>query len=204
MKKIKVGLIGFGVIGSGVVKVLSENGDTIRERLGASIELVKIADLDIESDRGTPVEPSLLTTDAHQILEDPEIDIIIELIGGLEPAGAFILKALNNGKHAVTANKALLAKHGDEIFKVAEERHKCVGFEASVGGAIPIIRSIKEAFIANLLNAISRLVQGDNSRNLDRLKHTVILITFYPRKGMYDITIADGEAYPPTGHIITF
>lgn len=169
MKKIKVGLIGFGVIGSGVVKVLSKNGDTIRQRLGASIELVKIADLDIESDRGTPVEPSLLTTDAHEILDDPEIDIIIELIGGLEPARAFILKALNNGKHVVTANKALLAKHGDEIFKVAEERHKCVGFEASVGGAIPIIRSIKEAFIANRFKVIEGIVNGTANYILSKM-----------------------------------
>lgn len=169
MKTIKVGLIGFGVIGSGVVKVLAENGDTIRERLGASIELVKIADLDIKSDRGVAVEPSLLTTDAHQILDDPEIDIVIELIGGLEPARAFILKALNNGKHAVTANKALLAKHGDEIFKAAKERHKGVGFEASVGGAIPIIRSIKEAFIANRFTVIEGIVNGTANYILSKM-----------------------------------
>lgn len=169
MKSIKVGLIGFGIIGTGVVRVLSDNGDIIRKRLGASVDLVKIADLDIVTDRGVPVDRSLLTTDAGQILDDPEIDIVIELIGGLEPARKFILKALGNGKHAVTANKALLAKHGEEIFKMAEDNQRTIGFEASVGGAIPIIRSIKEAFVANRFKVIEGIVNGTANYILSKM-----------------------------------
>lgn len=169
MKVIKIGLIGFGTIGSGVVKILAENGEMIRKRLGASVEIAKIADLDIETDRGVAVDRSLLTTDANRLFDDPEIDIIIELIGGYEPARQFILKAMEKGKHVVTANKALLAKHGEEIFSAAEKNHITLGFEASVGGAIPIIRSIKEAFVANRCRLIDGIVNGTANYILSKM-----------------------------------
>ena len=113
MRKIKVGIIGFGTIGSGVVKVLMTNGVTIRQRLGAEVEVVKIADLDITTDRGVQVDSKLLTTDVREVIENPEVDVVVELIGGYEPAKSFILQAIAGGKHVVTANKALLANNGD-------------------------------------------------------------------------------------------
>jgi len=169
MKSIKIGLIGFGTIGAGVVKILGKNGDIIRKRLGASVEIAKIADLDIETDRGVAVDRSLLTTDASQLFNDPEIDIIIELIGGYDPARQFILQAMENGKHVVTANKALLAKHGEELFTAAEKHRVTLGFEASVGGAIPIIRSIKEGFVANRFTLIDGIVNGTANYILSKM-----------------------------------
>ena len=160
MKNVKIGLIGFGTIGAGVVRILTENADVIQQRLGAILEIGKIADLDITTDRGVHVERGVLTTNADDVLDDPEIKIVIELIGGYEPARSFLLKALQNGKHVVTANKALLAKHGDEIFSAADDKGLGIGFEAAVGGAIPIMRSIGEAFYANRFRAIEGIVNG--------------------------------------------
>jgi len=169
MDTVKVGLIGFGTIGVGVVKILTSNADQIQQRLGASLRLVKIADLDITTDRGVDVDPSLLTTDVAEVIDNPEIDIVIELIGGYEPARTFILKAIANGKHVITANKALIAKHGDEIFTAVQEKSLSIGFEAAVGGAIPIIRSIKEAFVANRIHTIEGIVNGTANYILSKM-----------------------------------
>lgn len=169
MKTIKVGLIGFGVIGSGVVRILDSSAEIIRQRLGASVELVKIADLDITSDRGVPVPPDSLTTRADEVLDHPEIEIVIELMGGYEPARTFLLKALANGKHVVTANKALLATHGDEIFAAVDKNRLSIGFEAAVGGAIPVIRSIREAFVANHFTAVEGIVNGTANYILSKM-----------------------------------
>ena len=169
MKTVKVGLIGFGTIGCGMVKILQDNQSQIQSRLGAVLELVKIADLDITTDRGVKVDAGMLTTDAKEVLDHPDIDIVVELIGGYEPARSFILQAIENKKHVVTANKALLAKHGDEVFAAAEKNHIAVGFEASVGGAIPIIRSIKEAFVANRIQAIEGIVNGTANYVLSKM-----------------------------------
>jgi len=169
MKNVKIGLIGFGTIGAGVVKILADNADVIRQRLGATLEIGKIADLDITTDRGVQVGKGVLTTDANAVLDDPEIEIVIELIGGYEPARSFVLKALENGKHVVTANKALLAKHGEEIFSLADKKGLGIGFEAAVGGAIPIIRSIREAFSANRISAIEGIVNGTANYILSKM-----------------------------------
>ena len=169
MKTIKVGLIGFGTIGCGVVKILQDNQDIIQDRLGASVEVVKIADLDITTDRGVKVESGVLTTNIDEVLDHQDIDVVVELIGGYEPARTFILKAIKNKKHVVTANKALLAKHGEEIFSAAEKNNVGVGFEASVGGAIPIIRSIKEAFVANRIQAIEGIMNGTANYILSKM-----------------------------------
>jgi homoserine dehydrogenase len=160
MKTIPVGLIGFGAIGSGVVKILTDSADLIRQRLGAEIRIVKVADLDIKTDRGVKVDAKILTTSAQELIDDPQVSIVVELMGGYEPARTFLLKAIANGKHVVTANKALLAKHGDEIFSAVEKKRVSIGFEGSVGGAIPIIRSIKEAFVANPFTVIEGIVNG--------------------------------------------
>ena len=169
MKKINVGLIGFGTIGAGVAKILAENQEVIQKRLGAAVCLAKIADLDITTDRGINVEDGVLTTSVDDIIKNPEIDIVIELIGGYEPARTLILKALKNNKHVVTANKALLAKHGDELFETVEEKGLSIGFEASIGGAIPIIRSIREGFVANRIQAIEGIVNGTANYILSKM-----------------------------------
>ncbi|MEJ2520749.1 MAG: homoserine dehydrogenase, partial [Desulfuromonadales bacterium] len=120
MRKIKVGLLGFGTIGTGVVKIIQQNQALLASRLGANIELVRVADLDTTTDRGVSLPEGILTADAQGLLKDPEVQIVIELIGGYEPARSFVLQAIAQGKHVVTANKALLALHGDEIFRAAE------------------------------------------------------------------------------------
>src|SRR4030066_786861 len=143
MKKINVGIVGFGTVGTGTAKILIENSLLIEERVGTPIVVKKIADHDIEKERGLNVDPAILTKDANEILNDPEIDIVVELIGGYGFAKEFFLKAIDKGKHGVTANKALLAVHGDEIFRAAYRKGVDIGFEASVGGGIPIIRALR-------------------------------------------------------------
>jgi len=131
MKPIQIGLLGFGTVGTGVARMLIENADVIQARVGASLNLKFIADIEIKKDRGLPIDPNILTTDASMVVDDPEIDIIIEMIGGEGIAKEFILQAIDNGKHVVTANKALLAKHGNQIFKKAGEKGVDVAYEAS-------------------------------------------------------------------------
>lgn len=169
MRKIKVGIIGFGTIGSGVVKILASSKDIIRQRLGAEIEVAKIADLDVSSDRGVVVDSNLLTTDTKEVVDNPEVDIVVELMGGYEPARSLMLQAIAGGKHVVTANKALLAKHGDEIFSAVEDQQVAIGFEGAVAGAIPIIRSIREAFVANEITAIEGIVNGTANYILSKM-----------------------------------
>lgn len=160
MNSIGVGLLGFGTVGSGTAKILVENRDVIASRLGIALELKRIADLDITTDRGVRIDPGVLTTDAAEVIEDPDIDIVIELIGGYEPAKGFLLQAIDQGKHVVTANKALLASHGGEIFAAATEKEVDVGFEASVGGGIPLIQSIKEGLVANRVQGLFGILNG--------------------------------------------
>jgi len=169
MNSIKAGLLGFGTIGSGVVKVFQKNGALMQERLGVPVELVKIADLDITSDRGVAVDAAILTTDANAVLEDPEIQVVIELIGGYEPARTFVLQAIGQGKHVVTANKALLAKHGSEIFAAAEAAGVNVLFEAAVGGGIPVISAIRENLGANQIKSLFGILNGTCNYILTRM-----------------------------------
>jgi homoserine dehydrogenase len=160
MGAIKAGLLGFGTIGTGVVRVFQENAEILRKRLGRPVELIKIADLDITSDRGVRVPAGLLTTNVEEVISHPDIDIVIELIGGYEPAKSFILKAINNGKHIITANKALMAVHGQEILAAANEKGVQVMFEAAVGGGIPIISAIKENLCANNFSNVLGILNG--------------------------------------------
>ena len=160
MKEISLGLIGFGTIGSGVIKLLRDNADLLQDRLGAKLVIKKIADLDLLTPRAVAVDAALLTTDARSILNDPGIDIVIELMGGYEPARTFILAALHNKKHVVTANKALLATHGNEVFAAAEQEGVNIGFEASVGGTIPVIKTLKESLVANNIKSVLGIVNG--------------------------------------------
>ncbi len=169
MKEIKVGLIGFGTVGAGVVKILQKNSRIIEKRMGARVVLKRIADIDIERDRGVKLGPGVLTSKADEVIKDPEIDIVMELIGGIEPAKAFILKAIRHRKHIVTANKALLALHGDEIFRTAHRFGVDVNFEASVGGGIPLIRSIKEGLVANRIQSIFGILNGTSNYILTKM-----------------------------------
>ena len=123
MKTIKIGVLGFGTIGTGVIKTLQKQQALLQSRVGVRLEIKKIADLDISTPRDVTIDSALLTTDAYEILNDPEIEIVVELIGGYEPAKTFILQAIQQGKHVVTANKALLAVHGQEIFDAASRHH---------------------------------------------------------------------------------
>ena len=169
MEKVKVGMIGFGTVGSGVVKILQKNSKLIEKRMGAKIVLKRIADIDVKTDRGVKLRPGILTTKADDVIKDPEINIVLELIGGIEPAKTFILKAIQNGKHIITANKALLALHGDEIFRAAQHSGVDVNFEASVGGGIPLIRSIKEGLVANRIHSIFGILNGTSNYILSKM-----------------------------------
>ena len=166
---IAIGLIGYGTVGSGVAKILTTNAGDIRRRLGIPLELRKVADLNIISDRGVSLPPDILTTDARQIFDDPEIDIVIELIGGDDPAKRFLLEAMAKGKHVVTANKALLAVHGEELFQAALRKGVDIGFEASVCGGIPILRSLTEGLAANRLRSLYGIVNGTSNYILTRM-----------------------------------
>ena len=169
MKEIQVGLIGFGTVGTGVVKILREKGDLLSSLVGVPIKLKRIADQDLNRDRGVPVPKGVLTDQVEQILEDPDISIVIELIGGLEPARSFILKALEKGKHVVTANKALLAHKGNEIFKKAMDSKLDVGFEASVCGGIPVILALQQGLVANEIESIFGIFNGTSNFILTRM-----------------------------------
>ncbi len=163
MDRVNIGLIGFGTVGTGLVKILQENGKVLEKRLGVPIVLKRIVDQDVTRDRGVKVNPALLTTKVSDVLDDPEVSIVVELIGGLEPARTFVLQAIERGKHVVTANKALLAVHGAEIFKAADEAGVDIGFEGSVGGGIPIIRSMKEGLVANKIQVIFGILNGTSN-----------------------------------------
>jgi homoserine dehydrogenase len=169
MDQVNVGIIGFGTVGSGTVQILLENRDLITSRVGSEIVIKKIADLDLDRDRGIALAPGLLTKDAMEIIEDPQIDIVVELIGGLRQAKDYILLSLERGKHVVTANKALLAEHGKEIYRAAEKHGVSLAFEASVGGGIPVIRTLREGLSANRIRTIMGILNGTSNYILTRM-----------------------------------
>jgi homoserine dehydrogenase len=160
MKKISIGLIGMGNIGTGVVKLLTQNEKLIAERLGAKLVLKKIADINLKAARELKLPKSMLTLNAKDVIDDPEISVVIELVGGYEPARTFVLESIRNGKHVITANKAMLATYGNQIFTAAQKKGVDIGFEASVGGTIPIIKTLKESMAANRFNSIVGIMNG--------------------------------------------
>jgi homoserine dehydrogenase len=169
MHDIKLGLIGFGTIGTGVAKLLQQNDTLLAEKLGVRLELKRVADLDIVTDRGVVLPPGVLTSDASQVLDDPEISVVIELIGGYEPARSFVLRAIENGKHVVTANKALLALHGQEIYAAAARRGVEVLYEAAVGGGIPVLSAIKGNLAGNRFSSVLGILNGTCNYILSRM-----------------------------------
>lgn len=166
MRTINVGLLGCGTVGSGVVKLFQEHPDLLDRRVGAKLRIRKVA---VRSAPRVPVDAKLLTKEAMEVVRDPQIDIIVELIGGTDAAKALCLEAVANGKHLVTANKALLAEHGLEIYRAAAEKRVDLGFEASVCGAIPIIRSVKEGLVANRILSIMGIVNGTTNYILTKM-----------------------------------
>jgi homoserine dehydrogenase len=159
-REVGVGLIGLGTVGSGVWKLIEQNRSLIEERTGVSLKIRKICVRDLKKKREVSVPPELLTANPDDVLKDPEIQIVAELMGGLEPAGTLVLKALEKGKHVVTANKALLADRAPAIFKKAAEKGLGVGFEASVAGGIPILKAIREGFVANRIKEVYGIING--------------------------------------------
>jgi len=167
-----VGLIGLGTIGTGVVKVLQRNAAVIEQRLGLPLRLVRVSDLDLERDRGVDLRGVRFDADAEGLIADPDVAIVIELIGGYDAARRLILRSLEAGKHVVTANKALLALHGSEIFAAAARHGVDVGFEASVAGGIPILRSIREGLVANRIESVHGIMNGTTNYVLTQMEST--------------------------------
>jgi homoserine dehydrogenase len=170
MKEIGIGILGFGTVGAGVVEGIQQNGDVITERTGLKLVLRRIADLDLDRDRGVSVSRSLLTRDAQSVVHDPAVQVVVELIGGTGIARTLTLEALAHGKAVVTANKALLAEHGDEIYGAAERHNADLLFEASVGGGIPIIRALREGLSGNRIQRISGILNGTCNYILTRME----------------------------------
>jgi homoserine dehydrogenase len=168
-KEINVGIIGFGIVGYGTVKILLENSKVITKKTGFDVKIKRIADLDITRDRGIKLPEGVLTTDAKAVIADPGIDVVVELIGGVHPAKEFILQAIKNKKHVVTANKALLAMEGTDIFRAAAENSVEVGFEAAVAGGIPIIKVVSEGLVANRVIAIYGIINGTSNFILTKM-----------------------------------
>lgn len=185
MKEIKIGILGFGTVGAGVVEGIQKNGALMAERTGIIPVVAKIADLDITTDRGITVEEGVLTTDAMSVISDENIDLIVELVGGTSIARTFTLEALKQGKPVITANKALLADHGAEIYQTAKENKTGIYYEAAVGGGIPILRSQRAGLIGNHIESIYGILNGTCNYILTRME----------REGLpFDEILADAQA----------
>lgn len=171
MKPINIGLLGIGTVGSGTFSVLKRNQEEIARRAGREIVIKIIADLDVEKARRIVGDDTLITSDANEVVTHPDVDIVVELIGGYTTAKELTLKAIENGKHVVTANKALLASHGTEIFTAAERKGVMVAFEAAVAGGIPIIKALREGLTANRIEWIAGIINGTGNFILSEMRN---------------------------------
>jgi homoserine dehydrogenase len=170
VSEVRIGLLGLGTVGAGVVKLLEAERALLEERAGCRLILARVADVDLIRPReGLDLGRLPLTTEAQQVLNDPAIPVVVELIGGLEPARSFILRALGAGKHVVTANKALLAHHGAELYDEARRRGVTLAFEAAVAGGIPLIRAIKDGLVANRILSVFGIVNGTSNYILSKM-----------------------------------
>ncbi len=170
MNPMNVGLLGIGTVGGGTFNVLSRNEAEITRRAGRPIRITKVADKNLELARQVTAGRAQVTDDAFSVVSDPDIDIVVELIGGYGIAKELVLKAIANGKHVVTANKALLAVHGNEIFAAAHEKGVMVGFEAAVAGGIPIIKAVREGLTANRIQWIAGIINGTTNFILSEMR----------------------------------
>jgi homoserine dehydrogenase len=169
MKTIKLGLLGMGVVGSGVVKLIEKNRADITRRLGADLIITKVAVRDLTKPRSVSLPEGVVTDDPYAVINDPDIDIVIEVMGGDEPARSLILQAIAAEKHVVTANKHLLALHGDEIYAACESKNVALGFEASVAGAVPVVRAIRDGFSGNRIESVYGIINGTCNYILTRM-----------------------------------
>jgi homoserine dehydrogenase len=170
MKPINVGLLGIGTVGGGTFAVLQRNQEEISRRAGCAITMKMVADKDLKRAQSLVGKRARVTADANEVVNNPEIDIVVELIGGTTIAKELILKALGNGKHVVTANKALLARYGNEIFAAAQKKDVMVAFEGAVGGGIPIIKSLREGLTANRIEWIAGIINGTSNFILSEMR----------------------------------
>jgi homoserine dehydrogenase len=170
MRPINVGLLGIGTVGGGTFRVLRRNREEITRRAGCDITMKMVADKDLARARSLAGDGVVVTSDAGEVVSHPDIDIVVELIGGTTIAKELMLKAIANGKHIVTANKALLAQHGNEIFAAAQKRDVMVAFEGAVGGGIPIIKSLREGLTANRLEWIAGIINGTSNFILSEMR----------------------------------
>lgn len=170
MKPVKVGLLGLGTVSSGTATILKRNAEEIARRAGRAIEVASISTSRPERAVELGLDNVKLTKDAFEIVNDPEIDIVVELFGGFDPAKELVMTALENGKHVVTANKALIAMHGDEIFAKAQEKGLVVAFEAAVAGGIPIIKSLREGLAANQVEWLAGIINGTGNFILTEMR----------------------------------
>ncbi len=169
MKELVIGQIGCGTVGSGVVDILTRNRALIANRTGCDMRIKRIAVRSFSDPRFTEVDEALLTEEADDVLSDPEIEVVVEVMGGVDPARAFVTRALEAGKHVVTANKALMSTHGGELLELAESKGLAIAFEASVGGGIPIIHPLKEGLAGNTVSEILGIVNGTTNYILSRM-----------------------------------
>ena len=166
---VKLGLIGLGTVGSGVVKIIQNNGDLLERKVGTKLEVAKVMVRDINKPRRVELPQGVITTNIKDIIDNPEIDIVVELMGGLTPAGEYVLEAMQNGKSVVTANKDLVAQAGKELFERAEQANVDLLFEASVGGGIPIIRPLKQCLAANRIQQVMGIINGTTNYMLTKM-----------------------------------
>jgi len=167
---VRVGLLGLGTVGCGTLTVLSRNREEITRRAGRSIQIVQAAARDLKKERTCPMTGVELVKDAEQVVNNASVDVIVELIGGYEPARRLVLQAIANGKHVVTANKALVALHGNEIFRAAQDHGVMVAFEAAVAGGIPIIKTLREGLAANRIEWIAGIINGTTNYILSEMR----------------------------------
>ncbi len=170
MKPINVGLLGIGTVGGGTFTVLQRNAEEITRRAGRPIRITVVADRNLELAKQVTGGTCRITDDAFSVVSDPEVDIVVELIGGYGVAKELVLKAIANGKHVVTANKALLATHGNEIFKAAQDKGVMVAFEAAVAGGIPIIKAVREGLSANRIQWVAGIINGTTNFILSEMR----------------------------------
>jgi homoserine dehydrogenase len=186
MDSINIGLIGFGNIGTGLVNAINGNGETIAKRVGVPVKLTRIADVDTKRKRECEYDPAIVGNDANALIDDPNIHIVVELVGGLEPARTFVERALRAGKHVVTANKAMLATFGADLWRLANEQNVALLFEASVGGGIPIIRALQSGLSANHIVAVQGILNGTCN----------YILTHMERDGRaFEVVLAEAQAH---------
>ncbi|MBS1235527.1 MAG: homoserine dehydrogenase, partial [Proteobacteria bacterium] len=170
VEPVKIGILGLGTVGSGTVNVLTRNADEIQRRAGRGIRVVSAAARDLKRKRNCPTAGIRLTTDPQEVVNDPEVEVVVELMGGYEPARTLVLQAIANGKHVVTANKAMIAAHGNEIFAAAQKKGVMVAFEAAVAGGIPIIKTIREGLAGNRIEWLAGIINGTSNFILTEMR----------------------------------